>query len=719
VAWDSSAGAGANGPACVGFTVLAAAPVPDIYLDVTPGPLAPGGAPTWTAFAGNIAHATGDPQIDAASDLTRPSVDLYLTPGQTFDPASLRCIRIAGGADVPCSAAAPLTTAGGGQHIVISLADGSMPAANGGRQVRVQFRTVVDPLIDLAQVRIDSYLSSDNNPLLTTPRPAVPLGGSLVPDSTDANDNGFADGATTEWIATAAARVAVNVAATLASVKTAQGALDAQPVVGGAGAAAHTVDGGPVTYGLALRNTSPSASATGIVLYDVLPHPGDTGVVATQAGTARGSDFAVHLTGPPTVTGPSGVVADAVVEYSTFELPCRPEVGVTTGCVDDWTATAPGDLTTVTAVRIALPSTTLARGQRVDVSVPAQVPTGVATGQRAQNSFGYAALLGPARVSAEPAKVGVIVAGHGVQVSKTDSADGTPLAGAVFELRRGPAATDPLVSTLTTEGSGGTAAATVYAAGEYCLREVTAPRGYRISFQPVCRTLALDGDTWQVAATDDAMRFAIGNQVWSDLDRDGVHDAGEPGLAGVTATLLDDQGRPVSQTTTDSDGFYRFDQLPAGSYQVAFSGLASGDRFTHQGVGSDPGVDSDAGLDGRTVVVVLRDGEPGVEVPAAGSGIAADLADETIDTGVVVASTSPPSGPTDPTDPTDPGSTGPTQPVVHPAVAVPAAGVPATGELAYTGPRVDLRSMLLTIAEMLLAGTALLAWSRRRERIRH
>ncbi len=54
---------------------------------------------------------------------------------------------------------------------------------------------------------------------------------------------------------------------------------------------------------------------------------------------------------------------------------------------------------------------------------------------------------------------------------------------------------------------------------------------------------------------------------WNDLNGNGQHDAGEPGLAGVTITL---SGPGISaQTTTASDGSYSFSNLANGAYTVA------------------------------------------------------------------------------------------------------------------------------------------------------
>jgi uncharacterized repeat protein (TIGR01451 family) len=69
----------------------------------------------------------------------------------------------------------------------------------------------------------------------------------------------------------------------------------------------------------------------------------------------------------------------------------------------------------------------------------------------------------------------------------------------------------------------------------------------------------------------------IGDQVWYDTNGNGRFDAGEPVLANVGVTLIsagadgifgtaDDS---LQTTRTDSNGLYRFSNLPAGIYQVA------------------------------------------------------------------------------------------------------------------------------------------------------
>jgi hypothetical protein len=50
----------------------------------------------------------------------------------------------------------------------------------------------------------------------------------------------------------------------------------------------------------------------------------------------------------------------------------------------------------------------------------------------------------------------------------------------------------------------------------------------------------------------------IGNRVWFDADQDGIQDADEPALPGVTVNLLDSSGTVVATRTTDSEGNYYF-----------------------------------------------------------------------------------------------------------------------------------------------------------------
>jgi hypothetical protein len=58
---------------------------------------------------------------------------------------------------------------------------------------------------------------------------------------------------------------------------------------------------------------------------------------------------------------------------------------------------------------------------------------------------------------------------------------------------------------------------------------------------------------------------SIGDTVWFDADGNGVQDAGEGGIPGVTVTLA---GPAAATATTDGNGLYGFADLPAGEYTV-------------------------------------------------------------------------------------------------------------------------------------------------------
>jgi uncharacterized repeat protein (TIGR01451 family)/fimbrial isopeptide formation D2 family protein len=70
---------------------------------------------------------------------------------------------------------------------------------------------------------------------------------------------------------------------------------------------------------------------------------------------------------------------------------------------------------------------------------------------------------------------------------------------------------------------------------------------------------------------------SVGDTVWFDVNADGLQDPGEPGIAGVTVTLVRDvagngewsPGDPIiATTTTDENGEYLFTGVPDGNYLV-------------------------------------------------------------------------------------------------------------------------------------------------------
>jgi hypothetical protein len=99
----------------------------------------------------------------------------------------------------------------------------------------------------------------------------------------------------------------------------------------------------------------------------------------------------------------------------------------------------------------------------------------------------------------------------------------------------------------------------------------------------------------------------IGDFAWRDLDRDGLQEAGEPGLPNLTVRLLDPQGNVVATTTTEDGGLYGFANVAPGTYRLRFispPGLGP----TTANAGSDDAVDSDINGGGETPLLALTDG---------------------------------------------------------------------------------------------------------------
>jgi protocatechuate 3,4-dioxygenase beta subunit len=105
-----------------------------------------------------------------------------------------------------------------------------------------------------------------------------------------------------------------------------------------------------------------------------------------------------------------------------------------------------------------------------------------------------------------------------------------------------------------------------------------------------------------------AATASIGDYVWLDTDGDGLQDAAEQAVSGVTVRLLDGDGNVVATQETDASGKYLFDKLKPGQYQVEFV-TPEGYTFTSANGGADD-LDSDADAStGRSPVIDLKEGE--------------------------------------------------------------------------------------------------------------
>jgi uncharacterized repeat protein (TIGR01451 family) len=114
---------------------------------------------------------------------------------------------------------------------------------------------------------------------------------------------------------------------------------------------------------------------------------------------------------------------------------------------------------------------------------------------------------------------------------------------------------------------------------------------------------------------------AIGDFVWHDLNRDGIQDAGEPGINSVTVRLYDSGNNLVGTDTTHNfagqDGYYQFTGLKAGTYTVVVDATTLPSGYT-------------ATLTGQGTTATDNNGSPATVTLPTNSSI-----DETIDFGYV------------------------------------------------------------------------------------
>ena len=100
-------------------------------------------------------------------------------------------------------------------------------------------------------------------------------------------------------------------------------------------------------------------------------------------------------------------------------------------------------------------------------------------------------------------------------------------------------------------------------------------------------------------------KLIIGDFVWDDVNNNGLQDANEPGIDGVTVSLFDANDNLVAETVTANGGEYVFEVCP-GEYFVVFGDFPTGFGVTTPNAGDDT-LDSDADADGRTPMFEMTD----------------------------------------------------------------------------------------------------------------
>ncbi|MBS7160944.1 MAG: DUF11 domain-containing protein, partial [Actinomyces sp.] len=187
-----------------------------------------------------------------------------------------------------------------------------------------------------------------------------------VQDTFDVNGNG----STEDYVCNATANFNVATTPAMSITKEVKGNRDADFVP--AGEVAKIDPGSDGAYRFTISNAG-NAPLTKVVAYDILPHPGDTGV-GPASSQARGSSWQPFLNStnwtfqsikeksgqdPETSEIPA---SDVTIQYTTVENPCRGEVMSVGGAMNDgpagctpnaWGA-APADLKTVKGFRLVM-----------------------------------------------------------------------------------------------------------------------------------------------------------------------------------------------------------------------------------------------------------------------------------------------------------------------------------------------------------------------------
>lgn len=98
---------------------------------------------------------------------------------------------------------------------------------------------------------------------------------------------------------------------------------------------------------------------------------------------------------------------------------------------------------------------------------------------------------------------------------------------------------------------------------------------------------------------------SIGDQVWYDVNLNGIRDPGESPVPGTVVKLLDGAGNPLATDTTNANGRYLFEGLLPGDYALHFDPPASY-LISVPDQGGDDARDSDPSqTTGKTIVTTL------------------------------------------------------------------------------------------------------------------
>ncbi|QWH81744.1 SpaA isopeptide-forming pilin-related protein [Bacillus mycoides] len=145
-----------------------------------------------------------------------------------------------------------------------------------------------------------------------------------------------------------------------------------------------------------------------------------------------------------------------------------------------------------------------------------------------------------------------------VEITKVDKENKDALADAVFEIQD---EAGQVIAKITTDKKG-QAKVTNLSVGTYKLVEVKAPKGYKQLVDPI--TFQIEkGMTKSLALTVENEMLDKGNVEITKVDKDS-----QKVLAGVVFEVQDEQGKVVTEVTTDKDGKAKVSDLSVGKYKL-------------------------------------------------------------------------------------------------------------------------------------------------------
>lgn len=130
-----------------------------------------------------------------------------------------------------------------------------------------------------------------------------------------------------------------------------------------------------------------------------------------------------------------------------------------------------------------------------------------------------------------------------------------------------------------------------------------------------------DQDDFDIATLAISQLATLGNFVWNDANANGIQDATETGIAGVSVRLENPDGTLVASTTTDASGNYTFTKVTPGTYVVSIATPATFVNTTLNS-GSNTTIDSDINpVNGKTASFTLISGQINNDIDAGFTGL--------------------------------------------------------------------------------------------------